>query len=60
MNTAPMLRGQHCTDQRPKVDHRESYFWQSALGLRDPPELTDLSQLARLIRSTFNQPKEIQ
>ena len=32
------------------TDTRERYFWQSRAGLRDPPELVDLVDLARKCR----------
>lgn len=34
--------------------NRERAFWQSRAMLRDPPQLTDLGQLARAIRSTWS------
>ena len=32
-------------------DTRERYWWQSRHNMRDPPDLTDLLALARLIRA---------
>lgn len=35
---------------REAMELRERYLWQSALGLKRPPQLTNLTELARNIR----------
>lgn len=52
MNTSPNqeLKSLHMGEM---MYMRERVLWQSKLGLKDPPRLTDIQQLAEDIRNTW-------
>lgn len=60
MNPAPRLRYRGFDGNplpvgcgRIGMENRARSFWQSRTGARNPPQLTDMTRLAREIRSTW-------
>lgn len=55
----PMLQGKQihcngCNDGRIGMQNTIRSWWQSRAGLREPPELADIENIARALRQTWH------